>query len=207
MLEQVLDDLAKREYKGQLGVQELMLVEPPHLQIVCHELWQHHRDDEAKQITHTAYEQAGRAAGILEDYFLSKIKLFSKREQVLASAAFDHLIGQRSTKVAHSLERLAELVRADAQELYGILEKLQDCAVLRRQKRGEEFRYEQYHDIFAESIDTWNREFKAKQRLKRLACGAVAMLIIGGMLFAGNNWRAIMVVICSLVLRRGFLIG
>ncbi|MCP4363946.1 MAG: HEAT repeat domain-containing protein [Planctomycetes bacterium] len=250
LLDQVLDDLAKREQEKQFGVQELLerkelplLVEPPHLQIVCRELWLHHRDDEVKQITHAAYEQARGTNGILESYFLRKIKSFSSKEQALASAAFDHLIGQRATKVAHSLERLAELTRADAsllrlllkqlekveriweqhfhddtKELFGwdeenegfisqlsvkiqkhiqldvgllktVLDKLQDCAVLRRQKRDEDFWYELYHDIFSESIDRWNREFKTWQRLKRFALGGVAVLVAGGMLFAGNNWR------------------
>ncbi|WP_417914000.1 HEAT repeat domain-containing protein [Candidatus Electronema sp. JM] len=196
LLEEVLNDLAKREQERQFGVQELLnlnelplLVEPPHLQIVCQELWQHHRDEAAKQITQKAYEQAGRAKGILESYFLSKIQRFSKKDQALASAAFDHLIGQRATKVAHPLARLAELTRAAAHELQAVLDKLQDCAVLRRQKRGEEFWYELYHDIFSESIDKWNREFKHRQRRKRLAIGSAAVLIAGGLLFAGNNWR------------------
>ncbi|WP_417912862.1 HEAT repeat domain-containing protein [Candidatus Electronema sp. TJ] len=197
LLEQVLDDLAKREQERQFGVQELLalqelplLVEPPHLQIVCQELWQHHRDEAAKQITHAAYQKAGQAEGILETYFLRKIGQFNKKEQVLASAAFDHLVGQRATKVAHPLERLAELTRADANALKLVLDKLQDCAVLRRQKRGEEFWYELYHDIFSESIDKWNREFKHRQRVKRLAVGTAAVLIAGGLIFAGNNWRA-----------------
>ena len=51
-MEQVLHDLAKREQERQFGVQKLLelkelplLVEPPHLQIVCQELWDRHRDD------------------------------------------------------------------------------------------------------------------------------------------------------------------
>ena len=197
LLEQVLDDLAKREQERQFGVQELLalqelplLVEPPHLQIVCRELWDNHRDEAVKQITHAAYHKAGRAEGILETYFLRKIGQFNKKEQVLASAAFDHLVGQRATKVAHPLGRLAELTRADANALKQVLDKLQDCAVLRRQKRGEEFWYELYHDIFSESIDKWNREFKHQQRVKRLTVGTASVLIAGGLLFAGNNWRA-----------------
>ncbi|MCI5194569.1 MAG: HEAT repeat domain-containing protein [Candidatus Electrothrix sp. AU1_5] len=196
LLDQVLHDLAKREQEKQFGVQELLelkelplLVEPPHLQIVCRELWHHHRDDQLREISHTAYQQAGRTEGILEIYFLRKIHQFSKKEQALASAAFDHLIGQRSTKIAHSLGRLAELSRVAEKDLQPVLDRLQDGAVLRRQKRGEEFWYELYHDIFSESIDKWNREFKTRQRLKRFARGAVAVLIAGGLLFAGNNWR------------------
>jgi len=196
LLDQVLHDLAKREQERQFGVQELLklnelplLVEPPHLQIVCQELWQRHRDDKAKQITHAAYDKAGRTAGILNSYFLGKIKLFSRKEQSLASAAFDHLIGQRNTKISHSLARLAELTGSDEKDLQSVLERLQEDAILRRQKRGEEFWYELYHDIFSESIDHWNREFKARQRVKRFACGTVAALLAGCVLFAGNNWR------------------
>ncbi|WLE98787.1 MAG: HEAT repeat domain-containing protein [Candidatus Electrothrix communis] len=197
LLDQVLHDLAKREQERQFGVQELiklkelpLLVEPPHLQIVCQELWERHLDEKAKQITHVAYEKAGKTAGILNSYFLGKIDLFSKKEQALASAAFDHLVGTRAVKIAHPLGRLAELARADVEELQPVLDRLQDDAILRRQKRGEEFWYELYHDIFSESIDSWNREFKAQQRLKRLACGSLAVLFAGGLLFAGNNWRA-----------------
>jgi HEAT repeat protein len=197
LLEQVLENLAKREQERHFGVQEMinlkelpLLVEPPHLQIVCQELWERHRDDGKKQLTSAAYEKAGKTAGILNSYFLRKIELFSKKEQVLASAAFDHLVGTRAVKIAHPLGRLAELARADGKELELVLDRLQDYAILRRQKRGEEFWYELYHDIFSESIDSWNREFKARQRVKRLVCGAVAALFAGCILFAGNNWRA-----------------
>jgi HEAT repeat protein len=197
LLEQVLDDLAKREQERQFGVQELLalkelplLVEPPHLQIVCQELWLHHRDEAAKQISHAAYDKAGGTKGILEDYFLRKIALFSQREQRLASAAFDHLIGQRATKIAHPLDRLAELTGFQEPELGPVLDKLQDAAILRRQQRDRVFWYELYHDIFSESIDKWNREFKHQQRVKRLAVGTAALFLAGGLLFAGNNWRA-----------------
>ncbi|MCI5191319.1 MAG: hypothetical protein D3905_16365 [Candidatus Electrothrix sp. AS4_5] len=196
LLKQVLEDLAKREQERHFGVQEMidlkelpLLVEPPHLQIVCQELWEWHRDDGKKHLTSAAYEKAGKTAGILTSYFLGKIGLFSKKEQVLASAAFDHLVGTRAVKIAHPLGRLAELARADGKELQAVLDRLQDYAILRRQKRGEEFWYELYHDIFSESIDGWNREFKARQRVKRLVCGAVAALFTGCVLFAGNNWR------------------
>jgi len=197
LLELVLHDLAKREQERQFGVQELLelkelplLVEPPHLQIVCQELWQHHKDKQAKQITHAAYDKAGRTAGILNSYFLGKIKLFSRKEQSLASAAFDHLIGQRSTKISHSLARLAELTGSDERDLQLVLEKLQRDAILRRQKRGEEFWYELYHDIFSESIDSWNREFKNRQRIRRIAFRTIIVLFIGIFFGVGNNWRA-----------------
>ncbi|MCI5122254.1 MAG: hypothetical protein D3908_13915, partial [Candidatus Electrothrix sp. AUS4] len=196
LLDQVLDDLAKREQERQFGVQDLMrlkelplLVEPPHLQIVCRELWQRHRDDKAKQLTHAAYEKAGRTAGILNSYFLGKIGLFSKKEQALASAAFDHLVGTRAIKIAHPLERLAELARADEKELQPVLDRLQDYAILRRQMRGEQFWYELYHDIFSESIDHWNREFKNRQRIRRIALRAIVVLVAGIFFGVGNNWR------------------
>ncbi|MCI5158076.1 MAG: hypothetical protein D3906_06465, partial [Candidatus Electrothrix sp. AUS1_2] len=197
LLDQVLDDLARREQERQFGVRELLdmkelplLVEPPHLQIVCRELWLHHRDEAAKQISHAAYDTAGGTKGILEDYFFRKIGLFSQREQRLASAALDHLIGQRATKIAHPLDRLAELTGFQEPELGPVLDKLQTAAILRRQQRDRVFWYELYHDIFSESIDKWNREFKARRRVKRLSCGTAATLIAGGLLFAGNNFRA-----------------
>ncbi len=197
LLDQVLDDLARREQEKQFGVQALLelkelplLVEPPHLQIVCRELWQRHRDEASKEISHDAYTKAGRTEGILETYFLRKIKGFGEKQQRIASAAFDHLIGQSSTKIAHPLERLAELTRADAKALQPVLDRLQNNAILRRQKRGEELWYELYHDIFSESIDKWNREFKTRQRMKRFACWVGGVLIAGGLLFVGNNLQA-----------------
>ncbi|MCP4363948.1 MAG: HEAT repeat domain-containing protein [Planctomycetes bacterium] len=270
LLDQIIDDLAKREQERQFGGQDGkllkdLLVEPPHLQIVCQELWEKHRDEGSKQITWAAYKQARRAQGILETYFLVKINKFSRKEQALASAAFDHLIGQRATKIAHPFERLVELTGADENllkrkmkpvlklmlramrkvreiwklhfhdEMTGlfskdeqeddfdrfmsrliarifrsvkdnityflkkhaefdvdllkvVLDELQDRAVLRRQKRGEEFWYELYHDIFAESIDAWNRDFKHRRRVKRLVSGTVAALLVGGLIFAGSNF-------------------
>ncbi|MCI5143747.1 MAG: HEAT repeat domain-containing protein [Candidatus Electrothrix sp. ATG1] len=153
-------------------------------------MWERHRDDEARQISHAAYAKAGRTAGILNSYFFGKIGLFSKKEQALASAAFDHLVGTRAVKIAHPLGRLTELARADGKELQAVLDRLQDYAILRRQMRGEEFWYELYHDIFSESIDHWNREFKARQRVKRLVCGSIAVLTVASLMYGGNTFQA-----------------
>jgi hypothetical protein len=111
--------------------------------------------------------------------------LFSKKEQTLASSAFDHLIGQRSTKISHSLARLAELTRVKEQNLQPVLDKLEKYVILRRQQQNKADWYQLYHDIFSESVDHWNRKFKIRQRMKRLACGTVGIFIAAGFINAG----------------------
>ena len=67
-----------------------------------------------------------------------------------------HFISELSAK-------LRKHVRLDVAFLKEVLDKLQDFVVLRRQKRGEKFWYELYHDIFSQPIDKWNRDFKTRQ--------------------------------------------
>ncbi|XCN72784.1 MAG: HEAT repeat domain-containing protein [Candidatus Electrothrix aestuarii] len=174
LLDQVLDDLAKREQERQLGVQELLklkelplLVEPPHLQIVCRELWLHHRDEQVKQITHVDYEKAGRAGGILENYFIKIVKKLDENQQYIASMAFDYLIGSRGVKIAQPLDQLADLTFLDKNDLQSVLDILQDNAILRRKNRNGVFEYELYHDIFSKYIQKWNAEFKINQQERK----------------------------------------
>ena len=190
LLDQLQNDLASREQAEQLGIDLVMaqddlplLVEPPHLQIVCRELWQHHRDDTKKLKTLEAYQGAGGTSGILEYYFLDRMKLLGKQDQQYASLAFDHLTGQRSVKIALPLSRLAELAHVEQNRLQSVLDTLQNSAILRRSKRGKELWYELYHDLFAGAIEDWNRDFKLKQRnrqlRKRIVTGAVVTVLVG----------------------------
>ncbi|MCI5168681.1 MAG: hypothetical protein D3903_21940, partial [Candidatus Electrothrix sp. GM3_4] len=183
------DEKEFREFSREQLEKMPLLVEPPHLQIVCQELWLHYRDDKTRQITWAAYRGAKRASGILEHYFLQKINEFNPREKRLASFAFDYLTGKRSTKNAMRLSELAEKASwVREKELQKVLDKLEKEAVLRRQTRKEEVWYELYHDLFSLPINSWNQRYKAQERRKRGVVWGVIGLVATGVIFAGGNW-------------------
>ncbi|MEI7997606.1 MAG: hypothetical protein WCH01_22185, partial [Methylococcaceae bacterium] len=79
LIEQLLTDLGQRERQERLDLKQTeqqqeapLLVEPPHLQIVCQELWLHGNTAQDRIITTTLYKDLGRAGGILDRYFKSK---------------------------------------------------------------------------------------------------------------------------------------
>ncbi|MDM8560865.1 HEAT repeat domain-containing protein [Candidatus Parabeggiatoa sp. HSG14] len=193
LLDTLLDDLSRREQRDRFGTATDLLdappfVEPPHLQIVCMQLWQCDQDNPNQQITIATYKNQGRATKILKDYFVERVQQLSPFDKKLASAAFNYLVNKHGTKMAYPLGDLAKQLRVDEPTLGKTLEKLDQARILRRQKRQNVLWYELYHDIFAKSIYDWNERYKNWQRIKKVAIGTGAVFASGALLFMGNDW-------------------
>ncbi|MFY9261264.1 MAG: HEAT repeat domain-containing protein [Gallionella sp.] len=197
LLEQLLADLGRRERNERLDLQHAdqaalteARVEPPHLQIVCQQLWQHAHASATKEIGLDHYQQLDKAEGILSSYFKDKMGLLNRAQQRLASRAFDLLVSQHGAKMAYPLDELAKLLRENPDSLKISLDQLQTAAILRRIQRQGKPWYELYHDIFAKSITEWNQAYKKKQlREQLLKRGGVISAVLLSILLAFDGWE------------------
>jgi HEAT repeat protein len=197
LLEQLLADLGRRERNERLDLQHTdqaaqteARVEPPHLQIICQQLWQHAHASASKEIGLDHYQQLGCAEGILSSYFNDKMGLLNRAQQRLASRAFDLLVSQHGAKMAYPLDELAKLLRENPDSLQISLDQLQTAAILRRIQRQGKPWYELYHDIFAKSITEWNQAYKKKQlREQLLKRGGVISAVLLSILLAFDGWE------------------
>lgn len=184
LLEPLLNDLAQQVRA--VSVTERLLqvdhtvVEPPYLQIVCERLWQLAQDDPERVVRLSHYQQAGGVTGILEQFLRRVLAGFSRGEQALLSQAFDYLVAQRGAKMAWPLDKLAKSLRIKPERLQRVLERLttDQVRVLLREEREGVLWYELYHDMFSESIERWNNEWKARQ-LKRQRWKMLGQVVVG----------------------------
>jgi hypothetical protein len=119
LLETLLEDLVLREQRER-GLKDVIageelppLVEPPHLQMICMQLWELERDNADKLITQVVFARKGGTEGLLKTYFLDKMQQLSGTEEKLASKAFDFLVNRHGTKMPRSLPDLAKLIRVE----------------------------------------------------------------------------------------------
>lgn len=194
LLQQLLNDLGTERREEQLDLARLSTayllpaqIEPPHLQIVCQELWQQHA---STQLTLADYQRLGRASGILQNYFKNKMTALGREQQRLASLAFDLLVNQHGAKMAYPLQELAQQLHVEEKALEATLDVLQKAAILRRSQRQHQLWYELYHDIFARSIVEWNQDYKKRQlRRKLIVRGSAISAVLLSILLAFDGWQ------------------
>lgn len=181
LVDQLLHDLAAREQEHQPGTttpaapgqEAACVVEPPYLQIVCHELWRAEKDNPQKVITMARYITLGRTKEIVRRHFEQAMAHFSPREQTLSSAIFRYLVTARGTKMAYRREDLADLINdqlkgVSVNEIQLILEYLagRNIRILRSDQRPDGTWYELYHDVFAQIIRDWQVQVEEKRQMK-----------------------------------------
>ena len=193
LLDTLLEDLSRREQIERFGetsaalMDAPLMVEPPHLQIVCTQLWDLDCHNPARQITRRTYEAQDKAGGLLRSYFYRQVANFSAHEKKLASLGFNYLVNKHGTKMAYPLPDLAKLIVVEEEQLGKVLDKLEHARILRRQARKGVMWYELYHDIFSKSIYDWNEAYKARQRNKRAALASLSVFVSASLLYAAYD--------------------
>jgi hypothetical protein len=142
LLDRLLDDLASGE------------IELPHLQIVCTELYSS-LPVEASAITLNKYQALSGAAGILGNYVNTVLDRLPHAQSVLAREVLKALVSPQSTSRMLPESALAELVRADREQIDDALAALVRDRLLHREDVEGEVRYELAHDILAAHISEW----------------------------------------------------
>ncbi len=204
LLQQLVKHLSRREHIDRYGLEAALSlqkaplrVEPPHLQIICSELWAADQHDTERCIRLATYTQKGGAEQILDSFFQVRMDTLSPKEQHLAASAFDLLVNKHGTKMSYPLPELADKLRVDEQVLGAVLDKLAKIWVLRKYTRQNSTAlpenqaatatssqhsvswFELYHDVFARIAYAWNEAHKARQRRKRLFIAVAGALVLG----------------------------
>ena len=181
LLEQLLQDLLHNDPDRDLSSlganDETETVIPPQLQIVCSQLWKMECASPDRTLHLAAYEQAGRAKGLLKNYVGKSLTGFSQPDRRVLSRVFDHLVSIQGTKMPHTINTLAEKTRDEPKYLMKLLDRLasQDVRILRSQQREKQTWYELYHDMYSESINDWNRVQKRKMFWRQFGIWGVAV--------------------------------
>ena len=75
---------------------------------MCRQLWELEQHNPAKILRLSTYQNKGGAKGLLSNYVNTELSQFSRDEKDLASAAFDHLVSRRGTKMPYTVERFSQ---------------------------------------------------------------------------------------------------
>ena len=156
LLDTLLDDLTR-------GGMEL-----PHLQIICTRLHEALAEGETV-ITLASYEDLGRAEGVLGSYLNDVLDRLPSGGGAIAREVLKELVSSEATRRVLGYGTLAARVEAKGDELDGVLARLVDARLLRRDEGGGEITYEMAHEYLIEEIKKWidlaDLEFKQAQEL------------------------------------------
>jgi WD40 repeat protein len=171
-------------------------VEAPFLQLVMERIWRATADAGERDLTLARLQALGGPQRIVENHLLEALGTLSAEEQVVAADLFRFLVTRSKTKIAHPASDLVEWTGRSEGEATTVLEKLsrpEGGRILRRvpppAEGAGETRYELFHDVLADPILEWRREFEqdvrrkaAIRRVARIAGGlAVLLAIVGGL--------------------------
>ena len=145
------------------------MVDPVALQIVCSQLWDIEKTGVDKVFNLKTYEDKGGAEAFFRSYLNNIFTDAPPEKKYLAYRVFNHIVTRRGTKVAFTLNSLANtLPDADKQLLQELIVDLQKNLVLRYQWRKEEMWHEIYHDRFVDAIEKWSDSYK-QERTKEIS--------------------------------------
>jgi WD40 repeat protein len=146
-------------------------VEAPFLQLVMERLWRATVSTGSRDLTVSRLEQLGGAQRIVENHLLEALGALTPSERAVAADLFRFLVTSSKTKIAHQVPDLAEWTGRSQSEVTTVLDKLcrgESGRILRRipppPAGGGDTRYELFHDVLAEPIVEWRRDYEQEQR-------------------------------------------
>jgi HEAT repeat protein len=160
-LNAVLDDLSAggpQLYRsltlGSTGPSTVDGVLPAQLQIICTHLYEGLMQGE-RRITLEAYEEAGRAAGILNRFLYRVLDALPQRDASIAVDVLKALVSSVGTRRVLSADGLAARVGVDRKTLHNVLISLVDARLLRQEVVAGEAFYELTHEYLVEELRPW----------------------------------------------------
>ena len=145
-------------------------VEAPFLQLVMERLWRATADAGSHSLSLAGLAALGGPQQIVENHLLEALGALTPNEQAVAADLFRFLVTRSKTKIAHQVTDLSEWTGRSAPEVSAVLEKLcrgEAGRILRRvppPHTGGDPRYELFHDVLAEPILEWRREYEQEER-------------------------------------------
>jgi WD40 repeat protein len=181
-------------------------VETPFLQLVLERLWRATVETGERELTLATLERLGGPQRIVETHLVDALGRLEPREQAVAAEAFRYLVTRSRRRVVQAVSDLAEWLGKPEEELVPVLEKLasgESGRILRPVppppgRESEGARYELFHDVLAEPILDWRRQYEqarereaearrqraVRRRLALIAAGLL-VLVVAFAAFAG----------------------
>ena len=162
-------------------------IEAPYLQLVMERVWEAERETGSSVLRADTLRGLGGAEAIVSAHLERALGALPPREAEIATSALKFLVTPSRTKIAHSFGDLVGYTNESPVELQKVLELLAAQRVLRAvaDSDDEGSRYEIFHDVLAEPVLVWRREFEARaalaaaaRRHRRLAVVAGAALLL-----------------------------
>jgi WD40 repeat protein len=167
--------------EGQVASSGVGGIETAHLQLVMVRLWAAERADRSPTLRASTLEALGGADAIVRSNLDDAMGRLAAAEQDLAASVFRQLVTPSGTKIAHSLDDLADYADVSADELKPVLTRLaydeEGGRVLRSVPaaldRPDAPRYEIYHDALAGAVLEW----RSRHELEAQKDAALSRLI------------------------------
>ena len=157
-------------------------IETPYLQLVLTRMWNEETRLGSNKLRLATFNKLGGAQKIIQSHLGEVMRAFSRRQRILASRCFKHLVTPSGTKIAMTPSDLADyahLRRKSVQKIAKILKQLAspDIRLLRSIDAAEEngeMKYEIFHDALAPGVLEWLAHYR---RAQQRAVGIITLLI------------------------------
>jgi WD40 repeat protein len=161
-IEPVLVEDVLREVQSQPG-----RIEAPYLQLVLERVWEAERDANSTVMRAETLRRLGGAQAIVSAHLERALSSLPPREAEIATSALRFLVTPSRTKIAHSFGDLVGYTNESPVELQQVLELLASQRILRAVANTDDdgSRYEIFHDVLAEPVLAWRRDFDARRAL------------------------------------------
>jgi WD40 repeat protein len=146
-------------------------VQAPYLQLVLERLWRDTTAHGARTLTVARLEALGGAKKIVENHLRDALDRLPSEDQDVAADCFRFLVSPSKTKIAYPVGDLAQLLPRPrpVDEVAAVLDMLcsaESGRILRAippADDGGSTSYELYHDILAEPILDWRKEYEQRR--------------------------------------------
>ena len=146
-------------------------IEAPYLQLVMTRLWEQEQANQSTTLRTATLDSLGGAETIVRNYLDDTLAALDPADQALAAGFFDRLVTPSGTKIALSLDEIAQYAGGERATVERLLNRLQDRRLLRGvQSPGGVTQYEIFHDVLGQAILDWQGRYRqAQEEAKRLA--------------------------------------
>ncbi|HET6945896.1 MAG TPA: hypothetical protein VFI01_11135, partial [Gaiellaceae bacterium] len=163
------------------------VIEAPYLQLVMERVWEAEQDAGSQLLRAETLSSLGGAEAIVSAHLERALGALPPREAEIATSALKFLVTPSRTKIAQSFGDLVGYTNESPVALQQVLEILASQRILRAVADGGDdgSRYEIFHDVLAEPVLVWRREYEARaalaaatRRHRRLAVVAAAAVLL-----------------------------
>ena len=161
-------------------------IDPPHLQIVCNQLFTEVRRRHAQQIEDghptligtDLYDKLSKTAGILRGYLddvVNRIGDGDEQQIGVVRSLLKLMMDTGGTRKFVSLETICrDLLDVSREETVSVIEKLQEARVIEARVSGRVHSYSISHEIMVAKVESWFDEGKCSGGGPKRHCSAVS---------------------------------